>query len=190
MTDDIDRLLSGGAKSAKFTDPGDSITGLITDIAVRQATEYGTGKPQTFDNGDPKEQIVVTIKAEGITPDDDEDDLHRSVYIKGWGPQRRAFIESVRASHKPEVGDRFTATLVRMEPSKSGGFPAKVFEYRITALEKIADAQAWAPAAEVSDARAQAEKMLWMGKFSDLQVAAATGLPVDEVRSISGTIPF
>ena len=106
MSDDLDRMLSGGAKGHKFEQVGDSITGLITDITVRQATEFGTGAPQHFDNGDPKEQIVVTLKAEWIgrgvngqvstgaefVPTDEDDDGHRAVYIKGWGPQRRAFV--------------------------------------------------------------------------------------------------
>lgn len=187
-TDDLDRMLQGGAKSAKFERPGDSITGVVTEVMVRQATEYGTGKPQTFDNGDPREQIVVVIKADGIVPDDEDDDLHRAVYIKGWGMQRRAFIEAVRAAAKPTPGDRFTATLVRMEPSKQGGFPAKVFEYRIQPMQAEADAQ-WASQEEVGDMREQARKLLDVGGLTVEQIARATGLSVDEVSAMDDT-PF
>ena len=61
MTDDLDRMLSGGAKSAfnKTTPLGTTVTGIVRDITVRQATEYGTGAPQFFPSGDPKEQITA-----------------------------------------------------------------------------------------------------------------------------------
>src|SRR6187402_2914262 len=101
IMDDIDRMLTGGAKSAKFEHPGDTISGVVDEVAVRQATEYGTGKPLTFDNGDPREQIVVIIKAEGIALEDENDDGFRAIYIKGWGAQRRAFIQAVRDGGKP-----------------------------------------------------------------------------------------
>ena len=185
MTDDLDRMLSGGAKGHKFEQVGDRITGLITDITVRQATEFGTGAPQHFDNGDPKEQIVVTLKAErangqGFVPDDEDDDGHRAVYVKGWGPQRRAFVEAARKSGKPKVGDRFTATFVRTEQSKSGGFPAKIFEYSIQALEAEQEPVQAGP----SDAVAQAQKLLAMGTFTLEQVAAATALPLAQVQAM------
>src|SRR5580765_1661624 len=136
MTDDLDRMLSGGAKSAKFEHPGDTVTGIVDEVMVRQATEYGTGKPQTFDNGDPREQIVVIIRVDNHIPEDENDDGFRAVYIKGWGQQRRAFIQAVRDAAKPAPGDRFTATFTKSEPSKTGGFPAKVFEYRIVNAPK------------------------------------------------------
>ena len=190
MTDDLDRMLSGGAKGHKFEQVGDSITGLITDITVRQATEFGTGAPQHFDNGDPKEQIVVTLKAErangqGFLPDDEDDDGHRAVYVKGWGPQRRAFVEAARKSGKPKVGDRFTATFVRTEQSKSGGFPAKIFEYSIQPLEAESVYDQRGPAADTqSEAVAQAQKLLAMGTFTLEQVAAATALPLAQVQEM------
>jgi hypothetical protein len=36
---------------------------------------------------------------------------------------------------------------------------------------------------------AQAQKLLDMGTFTDAQVAAATGLPLDEVQAL-GNVPF
>jgi hypothetical protein len=135
-------------------------------------------------DGNPKEQIVVVIRAEGIAPEDDDDDLQRAVYIKGWGVQRSAFIEAAKG-HKPEVGDRFTATFVAEKPNPKGGNPAKVYEYRITA----ADAVSVAPIAEVVTARHQAQKLLDLGTFTNEQVSKATGLPLDEVQAL-GNVPF
>lgn len=180
MTDDLDRLLSGGAKSATFANPGDTVTGIVDNVKVRQATEYGTGKPQTFDNGDPREQIVVTLRADGI-PTSDDDDGMRSVYVKGWGLQRRAFIDAVKLAgvDRPTPGDRFTATLLRLEPSKQGGFPAKVFEYRLQPMQASADAQ-WSAA----PAQADAEKVKQLRGFGmdDERIAAALDVPIEAVR--------
>lgn len=196
MSDDLERMLSGGAKSAKFEQAGDTISGTITEIAVRQATEFGTNAPQFFDNGDPKEQIVVIIKADGVAVDDD-DDGHRAVYIKGWGMQRRAFIEAVRHAgiKKPAVGDRFTATLTGMKPSDRGGFPAKVYEYRFQEASfqealQGAISKEYASAFDVAAAKAQAQKLVDMGGMSAERIAAATSLPIDEVQEMMGHVPF
>jgi hypothetical protein len=191
--DDLDRMLSGGAKGAKFEKPGDTITGIVDEVLVRQATEYGTGKPQTFDNGDPREQIVVIVRAEGLIAEDENDDMYRAIYIKGWGQQRRAFIQAVRDGGKPVRGSRFTATFTRSEPSKAGGFPAKVFEYIVQQLDPynapgldVLDATA---AGAVTDARTQALK-LWDMNFTVEQIVAATGLDADEVNAITSDKPF
>lgn len=181
MTDDLDRLLSGGAKSATFANPGDTITGIVDNVKVRQATEYGTGKPQTFDNGDPREQIVVTLRADGI-PTSDDDDGMRSVYVKGWGLQRRAFIDAVKHAgvDRPTPGDRFTATLLRLEPSKQGGFPAKVFEYRLEPMQASAD-QAWESATKPIMDAAKVAQLRAFG-MDDERIAAALDVPVEAVR--------
>jgi hypothetical protein len=186
MTDDLDRLLQQTGGKSFFTRDsrvGDSVTGPIVSIDVRQATDYTTKEVMYWPDGNPKEQIIVVVRAEGITPEDEDDDLHRAIYIKGWGVQRSAFIEAAKA-HKPEPGDRFTATFVAEKPNPKGGFPAKVYEYRITPMDA-----GIAPATEVSDARAQAQKLLDMGTFTNEQVAAATGLPLDEVQAL-GNVPF
>jgi hypothetical protein len=186
--DDLDRMLQQtGSKSYFNRDSrvGDSVTGPITSIDVRPATDYTTKEVLHWPSGDIKEQIVVTIRAEGIVPDDEDDDLQRSVYIKGWGVQRSAFIEAAKA-HKPEVGDRFTATFVAEKPNPKGGNPAKVYEYRVTAMMDTPPAVA----NEYQDALSQAHKLLSMGTLTDAQVAAATGLDLAEVQALSQSTPF
>jgi hypothetical protein len=186
--DDLDRLLKpAGVKSyfRRESRIGESVTGPIVEIDVRQATDYITKQLLHWPDGNIKEQVVVIVQAEGITPDDADDDLKRAVYIKGWGLQRSAFIEACK-DHKPEVGDRFTATFVATKPNPKGGDDAKVYEYRVTPL---GDTQP-AIKAEVDSARAQAQKLLSMGTFTDEQVAAATGLPAAEVQALSMQTPF
>jgi hypothetical protein len=185
--DDLDRMLSGGAKGAKFESPGDTVSGIVDDVMIRQATEYGTGKPLTFDNGDPREQIVIVLKVDNHIPEDENDDGFRAVYIKGWGQQRRAFIQATRDGGKPVQGSRFVATFVRLEPSKAGGFPAKVFEYRIQQLD---NPPGEASQDELADARAQVAKLDAMGTFTVEQISAATGLDVAEVRALTSSTPF
>lgn len=184
-----DLLASAGPKSAfnRESPFGASVTGVVLDVVIRQAADFETKEPLFFPNGDPQENIVVSIKAEGITPESPEDDLHRSIWIKGWGLNLKAFSAAVAdAGGKPEPGDRFTATYVREQASSRGGFPAKVYEYKLT---KMADTQP-AIKAEVDSARAQAQKLLSMGTFTDEQVAAATGLPAAEVQALSMQTPF
>jgi hypothetical protein len=186
--DDLDRMLQQTGSKSYFNREsrvGDSVTGPITSIDVRPATDYTTKEVLHWPSGDIKEQIVVTIRAEGIMPDDEDDDLQRSVYIKGWGVQRSAFIEAAKV-HKPEVGDRFTATFVAEKPNPKGGNPAKVYEYRVTPMEQ--GIEPGEPT--VADARRQAQKLIELGTFTDAQVAAATGLPLDEVQALSTQTPF
>jgi hypothetical protein len=182
MTDDLDRMLSGGAKSAfkRETPVGTSVSGIIMDIAVRQATEYGTGNPLTFPSGDAKEQILVTIRAEGIELEDAEDDGVRTVYIKGWGQQRRAFQEAAKRDGKPGVGDRFTATFTGLGENKQGGFPPKEFEYRIQPMQS----DAWGAPAKTVD-RAKVEQLRGMG-MKDEAIAAALEVNVSDL----GDVPF
>lgn len=180
MTDDLDRLLQQTGGKSFFTRDsrvGDSVTGPIVSIDVRAATDYTTKEVMHWPDGNIKEQIVVVVRADGIVPEDEDDDLHRAVYIKGWGVQRSAFIEAAKA-HKPEVGDIFTATFVAEKPNPKGGNPAKVYEYRIVPMM---DSQP-AVARDMSDAREQARKLIAMGSFTPEQVAAATGLDVAEVQ--------
>lgn len=181
MTDDLDRMLSGGAKSAfkRETPVGTSVTGIIMDIAVRQATEFETGKPLTFPSGDPKEQIVVTIKAEGIDLEDADDDGTRAVYIKGWGQQRRAFQEAAKRDGKPGPGDRFTATFKGLGVNERGGFPPKEFDYRIQPMQASAD-EAWATGRPSVDS-AKVAQLRGFG-MGDEQIAFALEVPLSAVQ--------
>lgn len=76
-----DFLKSGGSKSAKFDNPGDVCKGTVVAAEVRQQTEFGTGVPRTYDDGNPMMQLVVTLQTD--QREDDEDDGRRNVYVKG-----------------------------------------------------------------------------------------------------------
>lgn len=200
MASTLDDLLTGGgAKSAKFDQPGQSITGTITDVTVRQATEFGTGKPLTWDDGNPREQIVVSIQTN--QQDDPDDDGVRAVYVKGWGQPLKAFRAASQATGKPAKGDTFTATFTGFgQKPAQGGFPPKEFEYVITKADRLdaltggqptaAAPAAQAPAALAADAgeespAAKAQKLIGLG-LDDAQIQQITGLDPAVIAAIRG----
>jgi hypothetical protein len=184
----LDDLLAPTGKSLKFETPGQTYTGIVISTAVRQATEFGTGKPLTFDDGSPREQIVIILDTQ--LRDDVDDDGTRSLYIKGWGPQKRAFIAAVKANGSPEAGDTLTVTFTGFgDRPVGGGFAAKLYEYRIekatvTVPVDESDAPPWEttqaqPATSstpTGEAREKALKLIATGMFDDVEIGAATGL--------------
>lgn len=186
----IDDLLSAGAKSVKFENPGDKVSGVITDVQVRQATEFGTGAPLTWDDGNPREQIVVTLQTS--LREDGDDDGVRSAYIKGWGQQLKAFRAASQASGKPVKGDTFTATFTGFGPkSPKGGFPPKEFAYEIVKADRLdaivstpAPVEA-APAAPAETPAAKAQALIGLG-MDDTQIQQVTGLDLAVIKAIRG----
>lgn len=160
----LDQILAGGGATAKFEAPGDTHVGEIVDIQIRQVNDYDTGKPSFWDDGNPQEQIVVTIATS--EQNDPEDDGHRNVYIKGWGDQLKAFRQAAKTlGRNPRPGDVFTASYIGDGEKKNARFNApKLFQYEVQAgaagLSNLTgqDAQASqaAPAQAAPPAQAQA----------------------------------
>ncbi len=207
----LDDILSGGGATAKFEAPGETYAGEIVDIAVRQVNDYDTGKPSFWDDGNPQEQIVVTIAtADSTGPDDDG---HRNVYIKGWGDQLKQFRQAAKAlGRNPRAGDIFTATYTGDGEKKNARFNApKLFQYEITAgsagLSNLTDQPATqapaqqapatpaAPAAPAPDAAPAGEKspnekarqLIELG-LDDNTIAAQLGLDIDVVGILRQTL--
>lgn len=203
-TDDLDRLMGPTAKSAKFTRPGDTYSGQVVSVSVRQATEFGTGKPLVFDDGNPREQVVFIIATD--LQEDPDDDGHRSVYVKGWGPQMRA-LRAAKATlgRNPRPGDRFTATYAGDgDRPAQGGFAPKLFEYGFVPgtepapsaeLDRLigpaAETASWeaAPVPTVDPAQQQARQLIATGLMTDQQVATVTGLTVGQVAGLRAMGP-
>ena len=150
----LDSILAGGGTIAKFEAPGDLHSGEIVDIQIRQVNDYDTGKPSFWDDGRPQEQIVVTIEtADSTGPDDDG---HRSIYIKGWGDQLKAFRQASKTlGRPPRPGDYFIATYIGDGEKKNARFNApKLFQYEITAgTAGLAQMSGQAPAAQQAPAQ-------------------------------------
>jgi hypothetical protein len=123
-------LNSSGVPSAKFTRIGDSVSGLITDEPeLRQQRDYATGELLTWDNGEPRWQVIVHVQTDDFDGEVEDDDGVRAVYIKGQmmsavrSAMRRAKVKELQA------GGHLTITYVRDgEPPKRGFNAPKVYE--------------------------------------------------------------
>lgn len=129
MTDPNDLLMGGGAKTFKFAEIGDTVEGEIADVVTAQSTTID-GEPETWADGSPKMQIVLTVKT-GLNESDDDDGL-RKVYVKG-----NLFAElrnAVKASGaRLAVGGGFKARYDSDgEPPKRGYSPPKLFKVKYT----------------------------------------------------------
>lgn len=71
----IDELLSGNSAAFKFETIGDTCKGRIVSAKVQQQSDINTGQPKTFQNGDPMNQLVVTVEQ--------EDGTEAAIYFKG-----------------------------------------------------------------------------------------------------------
>lgn len=204
MSDNLlDELLSGGGKTF-FTkdDPvGRSVTGTVTAVSVRQVTSFETGKPEFWDDGQPKRQAVITLMTAERDPADGDDDGHRNVYVKMWGDQRRALAKA----GTPAVGDTLTVTFTGLGIAPGRGMSApKHYEFTLAKATPIAqalgDPQAASVAAQAPSAAPAApqpsEAPAWatgdMSKvpalraagLTDEQIAGATGLTLAQVQGV------
>lgn len=205
MNDTLDGLLAGGAKNPFGRDVngndapvGTSVTGVVKDIKIRQVTDINTKEPQTWPDGNPKQQAVVTLQTE--LRDDEEDSGERSVYIKMWGGQKEALKRaSQEAKGSPAPGDTFTATFTGVGKRTNPAFnPPKIYTYQIkkgNPLDAVMSTTATpsAPAAPPQDTfpagltdaqKAQVNKLIGLGLEDAQIVAALDGIDATSVAAL------
>ncbi len=149
-----DLLMGSGVKSAVFPDGQYGATNsgpIVRQPEVRQQTDFDSGKPKVFDNGDPMLQIVVHIQTEGRDPVDPQDDGTRALYLKGQ--MQQAVRDAVKAAGGKglEVGGHLAITYLRDEPNSRGrGKPKKVYSatYRLPVAQAAAEVLMAPPAAQ------------------------------------------
>lgn len=137
--DELDQAFQGSGRSifTKDTPPGTTITGTITDAAMKQVTKFGSTEPDYFQSGDPKMQVILTLKTD--LHDDVDDDGTRAAYIKLWGSQKAALAKAIetagcaKASQILIPGTIFKATFHGKETraSKNGSFTENVYSYQL-----------------------------------------------------------
>lgn len=137
--DELDQAFQGSGLSIfnKDTPPGTTITGTITDAAMKQVTKFGSTEPDYFQSGDPKMQVILTLKTD--LHDDVDDDGTRAAYIKLWGSQKAALAKAIetagcaKASQILIPGTIFKATFHGKETrsSKNGSFTENVYSYQL-----------------------------------------------------------
>lgn len=133
-----DFLSGGGAKSFGFDKLGDTCEGEITDLTVRQQTDMQTGAPQFWDDGKPKNALVITVQTDMRV--DDADDGQRTVWIRGGNfvaetgsgtSSLTALKDALRTAgaQDVEVGGTIRVTHSGIGKAKNKGFnPPKLYE--------------------------------------------------------------
>lgn len=127
---------SQSSKGAKFEQPGTSISGIIENVTANQIRDFKSRQPKFFDDGQPQMQVLVTINTGVTDPMVEDDDGRRTVYIKGFGLQRHAWLQALhnaglRKAAEVRPGDRFTAIFTGFGEAKPGMNAPKLFEYVI-----------------------------------------------------------
>lgn len=210
---DIDSALHGGSKSFfnQYSDPGDTVTGTITKVDVKQVTNYKTKEPEFFPSGDPKKQVILTLQTS--LREDADDDGKRSVYIPLWGGKKAALGEAMRAAGMKEastalaLGNTFTARFVGEERKhgKDGSYTEKIYEYAIQAASTAALNEAMTPSLQAAltppapqptqapQPAAQAPQQvdvpaLIRAGLDDQSIASAAGLDASVVAQIRASL--
>lgn len=137
----LGELLAGNSAKAYFganSQPGDSVTGVIEKIETTQVNDFQTKQPAYWNDGRPKEQIHVIIQTQLRDPSVDDDDGRRSLWVKGWGIQLKAFREACRQAGVkiPKPGDTITERFVGLGPRGDAPQP-KVFEFHIEPASSV-----------------------------------------------------
>ncbi|MFT8442204.1 MAG: hypothetical protein ABF780_05775 [Bifidobacterium aquikefiri] len=132
----LDDLLNGSGAKSYFngdSQPGATITGTLDLIETSQIRDFQTKQPSYWNDGRPQMQIHIVIQTNQRDPSVDDDDGRRSIWIKGWGIQLKAFREACQKAgiKKPGKGDQFTATFTGYGERGNAPQPPKVYEYQI-----------------------------------------------------------
>lgn len=130
-----DFFANASGKSAKFPDVGATVTGKVVSFEQQQATDFD-GKPKFWDNGDKVMQLKVGLQTDERSPDIEDDDGVRYLYVKGSKkPESNSMHAAVagalhKAGAKLEVGGTLTVQLIVKAPSPN---PKKIAnEYTAT----------------------------------------------------------
>lgn len=87
MSDNFDLNTGGGNPSFSFgpqgSQPGAGISGTVIALAEVQQVNFDTKKPETWDNGDPKMQLRLTLQTDLRDPNIQADTGVRDVYLRG-----------------------------------------------------------------------------------------------------------
>ena len=96
-TEALDDLLStGGSPVVKFPNLGDKVVGVVTKVERTQQTDFDTGKPAFWDDGNPKMQFVFHLATDLRDPEVEDDDGSRRLCARAQ--MEKAIKEAIRVS--------------------------------------------------------------------------------------------
>lgn len=122
--------------SWKFTNPGDTHTGTITEVSdARQATEYGSNELAYWDKERtrPKMQVAVTLDTTERDPQDANDTGKRTLWVVEDGRSGSILSAIRQAVHQAgagtiDIGGQLTVTFSGFDPnSKNPANPRKIY---------------------------------------------------------------
>lgn len=122
--------------SWKFTNPGDTHTGTITEVSdARQATEYGSNELAYWDKERtrPKMQVAITLDTTERDPQDANDTGKRTLWVVEDGRSGSILSAIRQAVHQAgagtiDIGGQLTVTFSIFDPnSKNPANPRKVY---------------------------------------------------------------
>lgn len=146
MTQDAnDILMGGGIKSASFKEKGAKVSGIVArKPEVQQQRDFDSGKPLTWDDGKPREQIKVVLSTD--LRDDEDDDGERAVYLKGG--MLKAVREAVKAAGEKGIaaGGKLAIKYVKDGERKGKLNPPKIYAAKYEAPDPMAVVAASEPA--------------------------------------------
>lgn len=122
--------------SWKFTNPGDTHTGTITEVSdARQATEYGSNELAYWDKERtrPKMQVTVTLDTAERDPQDSNDTGKRTLWVVEDGRSGSILSAIRQAVHQAgagtiDIGGQLTVAFSGFDPnSKNPANPRKIY---------------------------------------------------------------
>lgn len=122
--------------SWKFTNPGDTHTGVITEVSdARQATEYGSNELAYWDKERtrPKMQVAVTLDTTERDPQDSNDTGKRTLWVVEDGRSGSILSAIRQAVHQAgagtiDIGGQLTVAFSGFDPnSKNPANPRKIY---------------------------------------------------------------
>lgn len=118
--EDVDSLLMGPPAAVKFAEPGTAVSGKITQVFARQATDFETREPKFWDDGNPVMEPVVILD----TPDGPQ-----TLYVSSAG-LRNAIREACREAGLGLRPDGYLAVKYTADgtPYKKGARPPKIYQ--------------------------------------------------------------
>lgn len=146
--------------SWKFTNPGDTHTGTITEVSdARQATEYGSNELAYWDKERtrPKMQVAVTLDTAERDPQDTNDTGKRTLWVVEDGRSGSILSAIRQAVHQAgagtiDIGGQLTVAFSGFDPnSKNPANPRKIYSAAYVPPAAPAPAQP-VPAAPVAPA--------------------------------------
>lgn len=153
-------FLFGGKPSASFDQPGDSVSGTITKPTERvQQKNFDSGELETWPDGQPKYQLIVSLSTDQRDPTDPSDDGERRLFIASK-LQRQAIAAAVKKAGASalEVGGKLTVTYTgdgerMIKNGRPSGFPPKLYSATYIRPADVTLTQDAAPQAQSAPAQ-------------------------------------